>query len=364
MKFKKIVSLGLASVLMFLNISFAEFDTNTIDLFRQMLQELYYKDITDEELQEAAIKGMFNSLDKYTTYYNAEETAQFYEDVSGEYVGIGIKMESLNGYIHVNQVFSNSPAKNAGVLPKDYIIEVDGQDVRGWSTDKAAALIRGEKGTEVKITFQRGNSTFERTMLRDSVQVDSCELNILDDNIGYIKITEFNASTYNEFASLLKTLRVVGSDKLVLDLRDNYGGYLSQCVAVSKLIVPRSNIVTIKYKNSEDDTVYSSKLDKKDFDIVVLVNGNTASASEIVAGALKDTKAATIVGTQTYGKGVVQQMYSLKNGGSVKITVAEYLTPNGTSINGVGITPDVIVEGETEQLNKAVEILKNIKGEH
>ena len=354
---KKISSI-LLSLIMLFSVSFAEFDTATIDLFRQMLQDLYYKEVTDEELQEAAIRGMFNSLDRYTTYYNKEEASAFEENVSGSYVGIGIKMESLNGYIHVNQVFNNSPAKNAGVLPQDYIIKVNGQDVEGWSTNKAASLIRGEKGTEVTVTFQRGNDTYERTMMRSDVQVDSCYLDILEDNIGYIKIEEFNQSTYTDFQSMYKTLKVVGIDKLILDLRDNYGGYLSQCVAVSKLIVPKGPIVTIKYKDPEEDTVYFSQLTEKEFDIVVLVNNNTASAAEIVAGALKDTKAATIIGTQTYGKGVVQQMYNLINGGSVKVTVAEYLTPNGISIDGVGITPDIIIEDVDEQLNKALEILK------
>ena len=183
---KKISSI-LLSLIMLFSVSFAEFDTATIDLFRQMLQDLYYKEVTDEELQEAAIRGMFNSLDRYTTYYNKEEASAFEENVSGSYVGIGIKMESLNGCIHVNQVFNNSPAKNAGVLPQDYIIKVNGQDVEGWSTNKAASLIRGEKGTEVTVTFQRGNDTYERTMMRSDVQVDSCYLDILEDNIGYIK---------------------------------------------------------------------------------------------------------------------------------------------------------------------------------
>jgi len=357
-KIKRISSIVLSAIMLF-NVSFAEFNTNTIDLFRQMLQELYYQEITDEELEEAAIRGMFNSLDKYTTYYNAEETTQFTESVSGSYVGIGIKMESLNGYIHVNQVFSNSPAEEAGVLPQDYIIKVNGEDISGWTTTKAASLIKGEKGTEVTVTFLRGNNTYERTMVRSDVQVDSCSLDIFEGDIGYIKIEEFNSSTYAEFERMYKTLKVIGTKKLILDLRNNYGGYLSQCVAVSKLLVPKGPIVTIKYRDSEEDVQYSSRLEEKEMELVVLVNNNTASASEIVAGALKDTKAATIVGTQTYGKGVVQQMYNLKNGGSVKITVAEYLTPNGTSINGVGVTPDIIVEDETEQLNKAIEILKN-----
>jgi len=358
-KVKRISSIVL-SIFMLFSMSYAEFNTETIDLFRQMLQDTYYKEITDEELEEAAIKGMFNSLDPYTTYYNAEETSTFEENVSGTYVGIGIKMESFNGYINVNQVFNNSPAKNAGVLPQDHIIKVNGQDVTGWTTTKVAALIRGEKGTEVTVTFARKNDTYEATMKRADVQVESCYLDILNDEIGYIKIEEFNASTYSEFESMYKTLKIIGTDKLIIDLRDNYGGYLSQCVAVSKLIVPKGPIVSIKYKNPDEDITYRSILNKKDMDIVVLVNNNTASASEIVAGALQDTKSATIVGTQTYGKGVVQKMYNLKNGGSVKITVAEYLTPNGTSINGVGITPDVIVEDEVEQLNKAIEILNNL----
>lgn len=354
----KKISLIILSIVMMFNVSFAEFNTDTIDAFRKVLQDLYYKDVTDEYLQEAAIRGMFDSLDKYTTYYNKEESEAFEESVSGSYVGIGIKMESMNGYINVNQVFNNSPAKNAGVIPQDHIVKVNGQDVVGWTTTKVASLIRGEKGTEVTVTFSRNGSNFDRTMIRSEVQVESCSLDILNFDVGYIKIEEFNASTYSEFESMLKTLQVVGIDKLILDLRDNYGGYLNQCVAVSKLIVPKGPVVTIRYKDPEDDVQYWSGLKEKNFDIVVLVNNNTASAAEIVAGALKDTKAATIIGEQTYGKGVVQKMYNLNNGGAIKVTVAEYLTPSGTCIDGIGITPDIVISDEMQQLNKALEILK------
>ena len=357
-RLKTLVSVVLSISILF-SVSFAEFDTHTIDLFRQMLQELYYKDLTDEELEEAAIKGLFNSLDPYTVYYNKEEASEFEEAVSGTYVGIGIKMESLNGYINVNQVFNNSSAKNAGVLPQDRILAVEGESVVGWSTSKAASVIRGPEGTFVKITFGRGAEKYEVSLERRQVQVDSCSLDILEDNIGYIKVEEFNATTYAEFASMIKTLKVCGVKKLILDLRDNNGGYLSQCIAAAKLIVQKGKIVTIQYRDPEEDTTYRSSLDHKDFDIVTLVNGNTASASEIVAGALKDSGAATLVGKKTFGKGIVQQMYNLKNGGAVKVTVAEYVTRNDNHIHGVGIEPDIEIDGEEEQLNKALELLRN-----
>jgi len=358
---KKIVAF-LCSTVMLMSVSFAEFDTNKIDLFRQMIQDRYYKEISDEELMEGAIRGMFNSLDKYSAYYNQEESDAFNESVSGQYVGIGIKMENLNNYVHVIKVFKNSPASSAGLLPQDYIIGINGEDIAGWHINKAASYIRGEEGTEVTLTILRGSETFDVILKRASVQVESCELNIFND-IGYIKVEEFNSDTYNEFYNYYQALNIIGINKLIIDLRDNPGGYVSQCVMIGNLVVPRGNITTLKYKNEDEEMAYRSFCDKVKMDkIVVLVNGNSASASEILAGAMKDTGSGIIVGTQTYGKGVVQEVYNLVGGGSVKITTAEYVTPNGTHIDGVGITPDFVVEeveGYDAQLSKAIEILSS-----
>ena len=358
---RKIASF-LCGAMMLFSVSFAEFDTEKIDLFRQMIQDRYYKEISDEELMEGAIRGMFDSLDRYSSYYNKEESEAFNEEVSGKYVGIGIKMENLNNYTHIVKVFGNSPASDAGIMAQDYIIGINGEDIGGWHINKVATHIRGEAGTEVKLTILRENKTFDVTLKRAEVQVESCEMNIFDD-IGYIKVEEFNSDTYNEFYQYYHALDMIGIKKLIIDLRDNPGGYVSQCVMIGNLVVPRGNITTLKYKNEDEEISYRSLCDDVRMNqIVVLVNENSASASEILAGAIKDSKSGIIVGTQTYGKGVVQEVYNLVGGGSVKITTAEYLTPNGTSIDGIGITPDFVVkqvEGIDEQLNKAKEILSS-----
>jgi len=357
---KKIAAF-LCSIVMLMSVSFAEFDTEKLDLFRQMIQSRYYKEISDEELMEGAIRGMFNALDQYSAYYNKEESEAFNESVSGQYVGIGIKMENLNNYVHIIKVFKNSPAATAGLRSQDYIIGINGEDIAGWHINKAASYIRGEAGTDVTLKILRDAETFDVTLKRTSVQVESCEFNLLDGDIGYIKIEEFNSDTYNEFNNYYTVLNIIGIKKLIIDLRDNPGGYVSQCVMIGNLVVPRGNITTLKYRNEDEETAYRSFCDDVKMDkIVVLVNENTASASEILAGAMKDTGSGIIVGRQTYGKGVVQEVYNLVGGGSVKITTAEYVTPNGTHIDGIGITPDFIVEdveGFDEPLTKAREIL-------
>lgn len=360
---KKIAAL-LCSTVMLMSVSFAEFDTEKIDLFRQMIQARYYQEISDEELMEGAIRGMFNSLDRYSAYYDKEESESFEETVSGQYVGIGIKMENLNNYTHIVKVFNNSPAANAGLVSQDYITKINGEDISGWHINKVATYIRGEAGTEVKLTILRDSQTFDVTLKRAAVQVQSCELGIFNENIGYIKVEEFNADTYNEFNNYYHALNIIGINKLIIDLRDNPGGYVSQCVMIGNLVVPRGNITVLKYKNEDEEMAYRSFCDDiKMKDIIVLINGNTASASEILAGAMQDTGSGIIVGTQTYGKGVVQEVYNLVGGGSVKITAAEYVTPNGRHIDGVGITPDYVVENNIEgfdvQLNKAIELLSS-----
>ena len=194
----KRISAFLCSAAMLFSVSLAEFDAEKLDLFRQMIQSRYYQEISDEELMEGAIRGMFDSLDKYSAYFNIEESQTFSEEVSGKYEGIGVKMENLNNYIHIVKVFKNSPAALAGILPQDYIVGINNENVAGWHIDKAASIIRGEEGTEVTLTILRGGETFEVKLKRASVQIESCELNIFDD-IGYIKIEEFNSDTYNEF---------------------------------------------------------------------------------------------------------------------------------------------------------------------
>lgn len=360
---KKILS-GFLCVLMLFSFAFAEnteqqvvvsdFNTTNLDLFKELIHELFYKDVTDKELYEAALKGMFQSLDPYCNYYNEEETSEFNTDVSGKYSGIGIKFDGYNNYLRVVKVFTNSPAYTAKIQAGDYIIEIEGESVAGWSTTKAASFIRGEAGTKVNLTILRGSKTFSVDVERADIQAESCDFSIIGEDICHIKIEEFNLSTATEILQYLNTMKVVGYDKLILDLRDNPGGYVDQAVLVARNFVPRGVITTLKYKNSLKDMEYRSYLDKNPFKVVVLVNENSASSSEILAGAMQDN-GIKLIGKNTYGKGVFQNVYNLKDGGSIKITTGQYFTPSGKCIDEVGLTPDFIIEGEEEQLKKAVE---------
>lgn len=359
---KRIVSLVLCITMMF-SVSFADtiiaptasnFNTENLELFKALIQDLFYKEVTDQDLYEAALKGMFQSLDPYSDYYNKEETTEFDTDVSGKYSGIGIKFDGYNGYMRVVKVFTNSPAYHSGMKAGDYIIAINSSDVSGWTTNKAASYIRGETGTSVKLKILRGNETFDIDVNRQEIQAESCSFDILNNDIAYIKIEEFNLSTATEVANYLNAIRLTGYNKLILDLRDNPGGYVDQAVYVARNFVPRGIITTLKYKNSNKDTEYRSYLAENPYKMVVLVNEYSASSSEILAGALKDN-GIKLIGKTTYGKGVFQNVYKLKDGGSVKITTGQYLTPSGVCIDQVGITPDFVVDGDEAQLQKAIE---------
>lgn len=360
---KRIVSLFICLVMVF-SVSFgateavtagktSEFNTGNLELFKSLIQELFYEEVTDKELYEAALKGMFQYLDPYSNYYNAEESSEFNTDVSGNYSGIGIKFDGYNNYMRVVKVFTASPANAVGLKAGDYIIGINGEDVGGWTTTKAASYIRGENGTSVKLTILRGNNIFEVDVKRANIQAESCTFDILNEDVAYIKIEEFNLSTSLEVSRYLNAMRVLGYKKLVLDLRDNPGGYVDQAVMVARNFVP-GVVTTLKYKNSNRDTEYMSSLKKNPYKMVVLVNEYSASSSEILAGALKDN-GIKLIGKTTYGKGVFQNVYNLKDGGSIKITTGQYFTPSGVCIDKVGITPDFVVEGDEEQLKKAIE---------
>lgn len=356
---KKLISCIVSIVVLF-NVSFASFetfDTDKLVLFKGMIQDLYYEDVPEQVIMEGAIKGMFDALDKYTAYYNADESAILDEALTGNYTGIGIKMESLDDYVHITQVFKNSPAYKAGIETGDYIIEVNGEDIEGWYLNKAASVIRGEEGTEVTLKVLRKDQTFEKKIIREHVQIESCQFDILENNIGYVSIGDFTLDTSKEFTEIMNLFDVLAIKNVILDLRGNAGGYVDQCVEVAEMLVPKGVITTIKYKEGKDE-VYTSSLKKTKYKLVVLVDKGTASAAEIVTGAIKDSKVGTIVGTKTYGKGVVQRVLNIIGGGTVKITVGRYYTPNDICIDGIGIEPDVVVEGEEQQLQKAIELFR------
>lgn len=359
---KRIISVVL-SISLIMSFAFATteeksaFDTEKLDLFRELIQELYYKDVTDEELYEAALKGMFNALDSYSTYYNKEESEEFTTSVSGTYSGIGIKFEGYNNYMRIVKVFVNTPAYNSGLLAGDYIIGVNGESIEGWSSNKVASLIKGEAGTKVDLELLRETERINVSVERQNVQAESCDFEVIGEkgDIGYIKIEEFNASTGSEVSQYLHTMKVLGMKKLIIDLRDNPGGYVDQAVAVAKKLVPKGVITTLKYKDENKDVQYRSTLSEPYFKVVALVNKNSASSSEILVGALKDRGVATVVGTKTYGKGVFQNIYRLVGGGSIKITTGAYYTPDDICIDKIGIEPHIVVENEEEQLTRAIE---------
>lgn len=358
---KRILCLAV-SIFMVFNVSLAnttvtepsKFNLENLELFKERIQQEFYKEVTDEELYIAALKGMFQYLDPYCNYYTKEESTEFNTDVSGKYSGIGIKFEGYSNYMRIVKVFTNSPAYNVGLKAGDFIIGIEGEDVSNWTTTKAASLIRGEAGTSVKLTILRGNETFDVNVPRADIQAESCSFSILNEDIAYIAIEEFNLSTASEVTKYLNSMNVLGYKKLILDLRDNPGGYVDQAVYVAGKFVPKGVITTLKYKDSRKDVAYMSYLPSNSYKMVVLVNEYSASSSEILAGALKDN-GIKLIGKNTYGKGVFQNVYNNPDGTSIKITTGQYLTPSGACIDKIGLTPDFIVEGEEAQLQKAIE---------
>lgn len=328
----------------------------------QYIKETYPFEIENKKLVEGALKGMLQSLDPYSNYYTLEEAMEIYQGLFNVFGGIGIYIEKKDDYIHVIDTIENSPAEKKGLKAGDLIITIDGQDAKDFTIEDASKLIKGIRGTNVTLGIKRqGHSetlTFEIT--RDTITINPVKYEILKNKIGYIRIQEFSTNSASNLKIVLDEFNKKGINKLVIDLRNNPGGLLNQAVEISELFVPRGPIVHIKEKNKPLMTYLSEGSNQK-YKIALLVNEYSASASEIVAGAIKDTKSGTIIGKKTFGKGIVQSMIPLGNGSMIKMTIAEYLTPNKTNIHGVGVMPDIEVEntGEVdEQLKKAIEILR------
>lgn len=322
-----------------------------IEAIMDLIQDEYYKDITEEELLRGALRGMFEALDRHSTYFTPEEYNEFMDDLKGEIIGIGIQIERQDDGITVVAPIEGTPAFKAGIKTGDKILEVDGKDISTLNADQAAKLIRGEKGTKVKIGIRREGVKeliyFE--LIRERIEIVSVRYELKEGNIGYIRITDFSEHSYNDFAKAVEEFKGKGVKGVIIDLRGNPGGLLSQVVDMCKLIIPKGPIVKIQVKDEIVET-YESMLDKAPFKLVVLTNGGSASASEIMAGAIKDSNTGILVGEKTYGKGTVQQTMRLPGIGGVKLTIASYLTPSGFSLDGIGITPDIEVklsEGNT-----------------
>ena len=335
-------------------------DSDYMDSILDIVEENYVEEIHRESIREETIKDTFDNLDHYSDYYTEKEFSDLIENLDGNFVGIGAYIAAEENYIKVVKPIKGSPAEKAGLLPGDTIITINGKLTKGMTPEEATNLIKGEAHTKVKLRFKSGNVVKIRDVKRQEIVIDPVSYKILED-IGYIKLEQFTAISYKNMVKALNHMDKNHINKIILDLRDNPGGYLDEVVQIAELFVPAGPIVHIKYKNMKLMT-YDSYLGRSEYDLVVLVNENSSSASEILAGAVQDRNAGTLIGVTTFGKGTVQEILRLPKGDGMKLTVAEYFSPDKEKINGVGVTPDIIVENNTEedlQLKTAIELLSN-----
>ncbi|MDE7252952.1 MAG: S41 family peptidase [Acetatifactor sp.] len=343
----------------------------------QLIHDKFYlAEMTDAELEEGIYRGMLAALDDpYSEYYTAEELTALMHQTEGIYYGIGayVGLDSVTALPKISGIIEGTPAEEADLRPDDLVYKVDDKSMYGLSLTEAVALIKGPEGTTVKLTIVRaGESDYlEITVPRRKVESPTVNFKMLDEEIAYIEITEFDDVTVDQFADALAMAKGSDMKGLILDLRSNPGGSLSAVVDIARMILPEGLIVYTEDKNGERLEYRCDGSRKLQVPLVVLINGNSASASEILSGAIQDYKLGTLVGTTTFGKGIVQQIISLKDGSAVKLTISSYFTPNGRNIHGTGIEPDVecVFDGETyystkdrydNQLEKAKEVLKDM----
>ena len=349
--------------------------TTSLKNIEKIMEKYFLYDIDEQKVIDGAIDGYISALnDEYTEYIPAEQMEEYTENITGNYVGVGIYMleNKEQNRIEVLSPIVESPAAEAGILPGDIIFSVNGVEYTGEQIDEASNEIKGPEGTTVKLVILRGEEKIEFEITRKKINTNPVISKKLDNNIGYLEITSFDEGTAEDFKSKFENLKNQGITSLIIDLRNNGGGIVDEALQIADYIVPKGKDLLITVDKNQNEKIEKAEQDPIiDMPIVVLVNENTASSSEILAGALKDLEEATIVGTTTYGKGVIQQVISLRTGAGIKVTVEEYYTPNRNKINGVGIEPDekvelpetvesplLVTDEEDTQLQKAMEILK------
>ena len=349
----------------------------SLNKIQSLIDEYYlWSDEIDEDaLIESAIEGYVEGLgDVYTEYIPEEDMEEFTEDITGSFVGIGIYMigDEETDSIVVYYPIPDSPAEQAGVQAGDIIKSVDGVEYTYEDIDTIADNIKGEEGTTVTLVVERDGEELEFEIERATINTNPITIEVLEDNIGYLKLPSFDTDTAEDFKEKVEELQKQGCTSLIIDLRNNGGGILDETTDIADLLLEKGRtIITTKDKYENEEVIISEDEATFEMPIVILANENSASASEVLIGALKDNDRATIIGTTTYGKGVIQTVISLSNGGSLKLTTAEYYTPNGTAINGVGIDPDIEIElpdtvtniysvdeSEDTQLQAAIEFLQ------
>lgn len=343
--------------------------------YREVIDKYYLGEIDEDNLIEGAIKGYVEGLgDPYTEYISKEDMEDYLSDTMGNFVGIGIYMVKNTEYnkIQVLSTIKDSPAEKVGIQSGDLILSVNGvtYDANGMTT--ASNNIKGEEGTTVSLEVLRGTQTLKYEIKREKVKVNKVEGKVLSNNIGYIEFTSFDDGTALDFKAKFEELNKQGIKSLIIDLRNNGGGIVDEALEIADYMTDKDSIILYEVDKNNNETIKKSKKEAIiNMPIIILTNENTASASEILAGALKDLGKAKIVGTKTYGKGVIQQILKLSDGSGMKITIEEYQTPNRNKINKVGIEPDEVVElpdtvksvldvkeDEDTQLMKAIEMLR------
>ena len=373
-----LVGLGLSFVLFnygdnkIINTKPSKYSTKFNSLYEtyETLKSEYYKDLDDEKLIEGAIKGMIEATgDEHTMFFTKQQKEDFETSLAGSYYGIGAQVIKVDDDTVITRTFDNSPAQKAGLKPGDIISKVDGEDVKGQELSDVVAKLKSDKKKTADVVIIRDNEEINITLEKAIIDLPSISTDMFDDHIGYIYVSIFGENTDQEFSKALDELKEKGMDKLIIDLRDNSGGYLSTVTYMLDKFVDKDTVI---YQIKEKDRIdkYTALTNEKlDYKVVILVNGESASASEIMASALKEQYGATLVGTKTFGKGTVQQMKDLANGTLIKYTTEEWLTSNGNSIEKEGITPDVEIELNEEyyndmsdesdnQLQKALELLR------
>lgn len=361
-------------------------DSNTVTIsreqyekyqqFDQLLELLeivdqgFFEDYDTQDMLDGAAYGLLSGLgDPYTFYYTPEEYAELWEEDEGEYAGVGIQISTsyLTGICTISRVFDNGPAHEAGVHKGDILYKVEDLYVNSSTINDAVDIMRGTPGTQVHVTFLRGSEEIEFVLTRANISVNRIDSMMLTDEIGYIYLYEFAGDCAEKFEAKVKEMVAAGAKGLILDLRDNPGGWVNDAQDIADVFLDEGILCYLQYKSGER-YYYRTKAGKTDIPLVILINENSASSSEILTGALKDRTNATVVGVQSYGKGIVQSVVPLSDGAGMQITVAQYYTPHGNAVHKLGITPDVEVEGDNgmyelgdltdAQLAKALEVMQ------
>lgn len=374
----KLVKRGLASILiivfLFSNVAFGEDfvkDEEFFNAIKGYIMKNYAGEIKEEDLYDGAIKGMFEKLDLHSTYMDKQDSGEFTQEVKGKLYGIGALIGIKDGNIIIQEPLEDSPAKKGGILPGDVIIAVDGNNTEKITdVNKIIDKIKGDKGTTVTLTINRNGKTFDVKLIRDEIKINPVKYRVIQGNIGYLKISEFNENVTDGVEKAISELKKSGVKKIVLDLRGNPGGGLRDVVDVAEYFV-KGNVVTIKDAKGNSTNYISPGAPVFD-NVAVLIDDGSASASEILAGAIQDNKVGVLIGEKSYGKGTVQTVLNLKNGEMIKLTIAKYYLPSGRTIDHTGLIPDIEVSrfdssvniDELQELNVDKKTYKSDAGLH